>query len=443
MQVIDWIIAHAAELFSGIGVTLVVAAGTLFRALRDRQNRSAAVVAEARQRAVSANAVRSAPRSPVGDWMTTDLAVAQLTNEDSSRQCSFCRKSEKSVKRLVAGPGANICDECLETGLDKLDETSGSATKVKELCELTLMAASPTFDHTQRSHMQTMISELAMQIRKRRRERPGDVVTGAKLIRAVGAGNFGTVWEASLVRRKRAFSGPVAVKIFDQDKLGQGLMLWRFQRGLRAMKYFSDLGQRVPPSIIRYVDHADDQLSFCMEFMPGGDLQNLHSRKLSMQRRLELFCQVAEAVSFAHDQGVIHRDIKPANVILNASGDAVLTDFDIADLTFAHTQSIYSGGLGTPQFAAPEQLVGHELVAHPSCDVFSLGKLLYFLLMEKAPPIGSIDEGHEPNYLRQISPTPLRTGIQRALCTEALLRPQSVKELLKVSGLSLPHRVGS
>src|SRR5262249_39109788 len=137
-----------------------------------------------------------------------------------------------------------------------------------------------------------------------------------------------------------------------------------------------------------------------------------------------------------HHYGVVHRDIKPANIVLDAQNNAVLTDFDIADLHFARTQSVFAGSLGTPQFAAPEQLMGECLEALPTADIYSLGKLLYFLLLEVSPPFGSSEPDRVPIYLQAIDDEQLRNVIHRAISQRAEDRFQTVSEMVQATGLS-------
>jgi len=347
--------------------------------------------------------------------------------------CSFCRRGERQVKKLVTGPGGvNICSECIEIGLDKLDHSPDRLRQVLRLQNLTFEREQPSMDHFAKEGLRPEIDSLVASLRKRRRDGPGDIIANARLIRTVGAGNFSTVWEGRLVDSNNRDTGQVAVKIFDQDKLSLGLMLWRFQRGLRALQHFKNLGKRTPKTIVQLLDVADDHLSFTMPFLRGGDLQSLRTRHLDLERRLTLFQQICHGVAFAHDQGIIHRDIKPANIVLDAGGDAVLTDFDIADISFAQTQSVLAGGLGTPQFAAPEQLLAVDTDAHVTCDIYSLGKMLLFLLTEKAPPVGAIDGAPMPDYLSAIASPKHRQAIHCALQTQPGRRPQSVADLLSL-----------
>lgn len=261
--------------------------------------------------------------------------------------------------------------------------------------------------------------------------RPGDTAIGCRLIRPIGAGNFSTIWEAEPILRVDGQNSRIAIKAFDIDKISMGMMLWRFHRGIRALELFRNANETASRSIVQMYDVAEDLLSFSMELLPGGDLTQLRHRSFTIQDRLRVFVQVAKSVSLAHDKGVIHRDIKPANFVLNADGRPILTDFDIADLRFADDAPIYSGGLGTPLFAAPEQIMGAEDAANPTCDIFSLGKMLFYLVTEKPPPIGATDNGQTPLYLQAVPIPALRQVIAQATRANPADRYQTVPELLK------------
>jgi len=226
---------------------------------------------------------------------------------------------------------------------------------------------------------QIRIDSLCSQLRKVPSAREGDTVVGAKLVRAVGKGNFGTVWQAIDL----ATRDPRAVKIFDAERLGLGLTLYHFRRGVRAMAHLQKVACR-PTSICRFYDADSARLAYVMEYVGGRDLCNIRARGWSLTKKLSVFLTLAEAVQVAHENGVLHRDIKPANVVMTEHSLPVLTDFDISDLLFATQQSAQVSG--TVCFAAPEQFAGEE--AHePTVDVYSLGRLLHYFLLEKNPPI--------------------------------------------------------
>lgn len=438
---IEWILSNKEWLFSGVGATAVGAVFAVAGFMSRRADRLERI-RRAQERATTEEFKRNNRSRVGGDLAALDdfqpLYEGEPHAED--RRCDFCRKGKASVLQLFTKSGATICNECLDNGLNALDRQHINPLAVQEIVDITFELSDTKKLIQDRPKLEARLNQLVNHTRKRRRERAGDKIAGCELIRPIGAGNFATVWEARSTRRKDSHTNVVAVKIFDQDKLGIGLMLWRFQRGIRAMRIFTDMGKKAPPSIVRLFDVSADKLSFSMEFLPGGDLSRIRSRGLGLKRRLELFSQVAEATSFAHQHGIIHRDIKPANIVINETGDAVLTDFDISDLSFATTQSVLAGGLGTPLFAAPEQLTNTGLAAQVTCDIFSLGKLLYYLMMETAPPIGSTEEEHTPLYLREIEHLEIRAAISLALRGNPQERPQSVDHLMKIAGLAYPIR---
>ncbi|MCG8417547.1 MAG: SUMF1/EgtB/PvdO family nonheme iron enzyme [Proteobacteria bacterium] len=230
------------------------------------------------------------------------------------------------------------------------------------------------------------IDELASAIRRGFTPTEGSHVAGAELIRVIGAGNFGTIWEAETLDTGER----VAVKVFRLERLGEGQMLSRFKRSIRAMRLLSEkkrLDKRVDTRghVVRFRGQDSSSLAFAMDYLDNGNLEYIEQQGGSLERKLEVMLSVCSAVEYAHKNGVIHRDIKPANIVLDRAHEPVLTDFDIADIKWATSLSTtVEGGLGTPVFAAPEQLVDAELASERS-DVYSLGRLLYYLLLERSP----------------------------------------------------------
>ena len=93
--------------------------------------------------------------------------------------------------------------------------------------------------------------------------------------------------------------------------------------------------------------------------------------------------QVASALDYAHTQGVLHRDLKPNNILLDASGDAYITDFGIARLMTTNQQLTSTGVVGTPSYMSPEQAQGLSLDGRS--DVYALGVVLFELLTGRRP----------------------------------------------------------
>jgi serine/threonine-protein kinase len=157
---------------------------------------------------------------------------------------------------------------------------------------------------------------------------------------------------------------------------------------MRFMNEAQAAGRLHHPGIISVFDVGEDPENrdpfIVLEYVAGESLNRILSRekKLSLERALKLAEEIADALDYAHAQGVIHRDIKPANILITQDGRAKIADFGIAKLNLAHF-TIPGRVLGTPAYMAPEQL-GGEAVDGRS-DLFSLGVILYAMVTGHSP----------------------------------------------------------
>ena len=121
-----------------------------------------------------------------------------------------------------------------------------------------------------------------------------------------------------------------------------------------------------------------------LEYVAGESLNRILSRekKLPLATALQLAEEIADALDYAHDQGVVHRDIKPGNILVTHDGRAKISDFGIAKLNLAHF-TLPGRVLGTPAYMAPEQLSGEG--ADGRSDLFSLGVILYAMVTGHSP----------------------------------------------------------
>jgi eukaryotic-like serine/threonine-protein kinase len=121
-----------------------------------------------------------------------------------------------------------------------------------------------------------------------------------------------------------------------------------------------------------------------LEYVAGESLNRILARekKLPLETALQLTEEIAEALDYAHAQGVIHRDIKPGNILITETGHAKIADFGIAKLNLAHF-TLPGRVLGTPAYMAPEQLSGEG--ADGRSDLFSLGVILYAMTTGHSP----------------------------------------------------------
>ena len=197
----------------------------------------------------------------------------------------------------------------------------------------------------------------------------------------IGRGAMGAVYLAKDPRINR----PIALKAipieqeFEDEELKEARL--RFYREAESA------GRLTHPNIITVYDAGEDKgLAYiAMEYVPGIALKDFTDKKklLAPKRALELAAATAEALDYAHNQGVIHRDIKPANLLYNPKeGSLKISDFGVARLT-DNNRTKTGIVLGTPMYMSPEQLGAEPLTG--LSDLFSLGVTLYELLIGEVP----------------------------------------------------------
>ena len=199
--------------------------------------------------------------------------------------------------------------------------------------------------------------------------------------RRIGRGAMGAVYLAKDPRINR----PVALKAIPIQKEFEDEELKEAR--LRFYREAESAGRLTHPNIITVFDAGEDKgLAYiAMEYVPGIPLKQFTDPKklLAPKRALELCASAAEALDYAHSQGVIHRDIKPANLMYNPKeGSLKITDFGVARMT-DNNRTKTGIVLGTPMYMSPEQLGAEDLTGHS--DLFSLGVTLYELLAGEVP----------------------------------------------------------
>ena len=197
----------------------------------------------------------------------------------------------------------------------------------------------------------------------------------------IGRGAMGAVYLAKDPRINR----PVALKAIPIEKEFEDEELKEAR--LRFYREAESAGRLTHPNIITVFDAGEDKgLAYiAMEYVPGIALRDFTDPKklLAPKRALELAAMTAEALDYAHNQGVIHRDIKPANLIYNPKeGSLKISDFGVARIT-DNNRTKTGIVLGTPMYMSPEQLGAENLTG--LSDLFSLGVTLYELLVGEVP----------------------------------------------------------
>ncbi|KAA6456649.1 hypothetical protein DYQ86_24600 [Acidobacteria bacterium AB60] len=212
----------------------------------------------------------------------------------------------------------------------------------------------------------------------------GKRVGAYEIDRLIGRGGMGAVYIAHRVDGN--FEQQVAIKLIDLP-LATDLFRERFRLERQILAGLNH------PWIARLLDGgvtSQGELFLVMEFVDGLTIQRYcEGRALPLPERLELFKKVCEAVQFAHQNLVVHRDLKPDNILVTPDGTPRLLDFGTAKLlspsALGSDSELTRQGFQsfTPQYASPEQVLGHPITT--ASDTYSLGVLLYLLLTGKLP----------------------------------------------------------
>jgi eukaryotic-like serine/threonine-protein kinase len=261
----------------------------------------------------------------------------------------------------------------------------------------------------------------------------GDLIAGRyELLELIGRGGMSSVWKA----HDRLLDRTVAIKVLHEQFTQDEEYVERFRREARSVAQLSH------PNIVTVIDRGEEggRQYIVFEYVEGENLKQVIERTgpVPVRDALLLSLQMARALGFAHDRGLIHRDVKPQNVLMNEDGQAKMTDFGIARSVDVEGVTITGTVLGTSEYIAPEQARGQRVDA--LTDVYSLGVVLYELLTGGVPFQGenfvavALKHVNEPapSVLERRPDCPPRLGmaIERAMAKRAETRFQSMDELV-------------
>jgi len=256
--------------------------------------------------------------------------------------------------------------------------------------------------------------------------------------RLLGEGGMGAVYEVSHQRIRRRF----ALKVLRAEISRNAEAVARFRREAEVT---SGLGH---PGIVEVTDFdvsKDGQHYLVMELLEGESLEQAMERPMRLGVVVEILEQVASALQAAHEAGVVHRDLKPQNIMLARRGDqrqAKILDFGISKILGVQTDLTRTGVmLGTPFYMSPEQASEQSASADPRADIFSLGAIVYKMLVGRPPFAGTslaaivhkvvYEAPPDMRELRPDLPEAVVRAVERALSKNPAERQSSAVELAR------------
>lgn len=249
----------------------------------------------------------------------------------------------------------------------------------------------------------------------------GKVLGTCTLQKVIGQGGMGAVYLAQQSRPRRQVAVKVLLPAVSLTAHQRAAFLERFRRETDAAASLEH------PNILPVHEYGEREgLAYLVvPYISGGTLRDVMDREgqLSLAKALNYLEQMAEALDFAHERGVIHRDIKPANILMTTEGRLVLTDFGLVKIITdgPNPQVRLTGAgapVGTPDYMSPEQVVGNKVDGRS--DLYSLGVILYQILTGATPFQGETPMQIAAQQLQSPPPAP------------RLLRPDLSDELEQV-----------
>ncbi len=245
------------------------------------------------------------------------------------------------------------------------------------------------------------------------------------LERVLGRGGMGVVYYGHQVRLER----PVAIKMIRSGALASKEEVARFYSEARSAARLDH------PNIVTVYQcgECDGHRYFSMDFVPGTDLSKMiESGPIDGKRAARYVRDVARAIQYAHDRGILHRDLKPANVLVDENDQVRITDFGLAKSIGTDTGLTASGAaLGTPSYMSPEQAAGKVDEQHHATDIYSLGAVLFTIVTGKPPFKGNGVVQTIMNVIHRPAP------MARTLCPDV---PEDLETIIDICLQKTPER---
>ena len=247
-----------------------------------------------------------------------------------------------------------------------------------------------------------------------------------RLVRELGHGGFGSVYEAEHIYLRRPHAIKILLKQYARDQAFRG-------RFLREAQTAASL-------VHKNIIHIDDfgieanQPFLVMPYIFGGTLQIViqNHQSLRLAQVLSYLEDICAALGYAHSKGVVHLDLKPQNLLVHQDdGRLILADFGLAHLlTGDEVLGGESRAFGTPAYMAPEHMMGQP---EKRSDIYALGILLYQMLTGLLPPRNSSQQRYAPSMVRQELRPAIDAVVQKAVAYNVMDRYKSAQEFLQAA----------
>ncbi len=320
-------------------------------------------------------------------------------------------------------PDLAVYAELLSVDLSELQQMSQDATRMTDGAHTPLIDEHKVLAGNGHEGVARKLDSITMQPK----------IDGYEILCELGRGGMGVVYKARQIRAGRV----VALKTIHAPHLAGSEQVRRFQAEAAAAARLSFHG--IVP--VYEVGECGGVHYFSMGYVDGPNLEMKAREQILLCREAAAICRdLAEALEYAHQNGVIHRDVKPQNVLIGADGRPRLTDFGLAKL-IDENQDLTSTGqvMGTAAYMAPEQACGIRSVVEPTTDVYSLGATLYRCVTGRPPFQASTtievlrqlsdDEPVSPRRLNQEIDVEIETICLKCLEKEPSRRFQTAGEL--------------
>ena len=237
---------------------------------------------------------------------------------------------------------------------------------------------------------------------------------GKYLIEAeLGRGGMGVVYRAHQPSLERT----VAIKLLSSDLIGDPDGVRRFRLEAKSVAKLNH------PNIVQVYDIEEEEnlLYLVMEFVDGESLDGLITKQVLPESRcLKIVADIADALHFAHEKGIVHRDVKPANILMTSDGRVKVADFGLAYLIDREGGTTRTGFLvGSPNYMSPEQATGQKIDRRS--DIYSLGVVLFRMLTGRVPFVAESSHAVLFMQVQQEPPDPREMNKSISLATRGLV----------------------